>query len=334
MKRSLRYVEGLIDFASNDYLGLARSVTLKDKIQQEWQLLGAFEHGYGSTGSRLLTGHHPYSETLEQEIATFHGFEAGLLFNCGYMANLGLISSMASDQDVIIYDTDVHASTHDGIRLSKARGYPFRHQDLKHLEERLSKITAKRKFVCVESIYSMDGSKTLIKDISAICKQYGAHLIVDEAHAVGVVGPQGRGVVFENAHVFAIVVTFGKALGVHGAIVLGSQELRNHLINCARSFIYTTALPLQSLVAIKCAYAIMPTLDSSREHLKQLSSSHILSVKVKGKVHEYSQQLAQEGFDVRAICRPTVREECLRICLHAYNTKEEWDQLLQRIENL
>lgn len=322
MKRHLRYVEGLIDFASNDYLGLARSSLLKKKIEQASML------GYGSTGSRLLTGNHPYAEKLEENIARYHGYEAGLLFNCGYMANLGLISSIANEKDTIFFDTDVHASTHDGIRLSRAQAFPFGHQDLDHLEKRLS--TAKgRRFVCIESIYSMDGSITSLEEVSVLCRKYEAHLIVDEAHAVGVLGPQGKGLVTENCHIFAQVVTFGKALGVHGAIVLGSQQLKEHLINSARSFIYSTALPLQALVAIQCAYDLLPTLDEERIRLKSLRpEGHIFSIKVKD-VHECSQHLAEHGFDVRAICRPTVREECLRICLHAFNTKEEISRLMQ-----
>lgn len=340
--RQLKSVENLIDFSSNDYLGLARSPSLNSKIYQEITLNKDKRHHFGSTGSRLLTGNSTFAETLEETIARFHGYEAGLLFNCGYMANLGLLSAVLNDQDVVYFDTSIHASTHDGIRLSKAKAFPFRHNDLFHLEKRLKHSPAARKrTICIESIYSMDGSKAPLAEICQLAEQYQAEVIVDEAHATGVCGLLGRGLVPDQhsfPKILAKVVTFGKALGVHGAIVLGSQLLRESLINLANPFMYTTAIPRQSLVAIQCAYQLFPQFEKEREHLNDLiqtfqehfpnaSETHIQAIPCQG-IHAanlMAQTLAFHGFDVRPILSPTVqrRHEILRISLHAFNSKEE-----------
>ena len=140
--RHLRKVENLIDFASNDYLGLARSEKLAALIFQEWHRRALLFNGFGSTGSRLLTGHCRYVEELEDQIAAFHGYPAGLLFSCGYMANVGLMTAIASSSDTILYDIQVHASTHDGIRLSRAKAFPFRHNDVDHLERGCNTVPA------------------------------------------------------------------------------------------------------------------------------------------------------------------------------------------------
>jgi 8-amino-7-oxononanoate synthase len=300
--RSLKILpKGLIDFSSNDYLGL------------------------GSTGSRLLTGNSVVAEELESHIAAFHGFESGLLFNCGYMANLGLISIL---EGTILFDAAVHASTRDGIRLSSSRAFAFRHNDLEHLESRLRK-SQQETFICIESIYSTDGSVAPLQEIKELADRYGAHLIVDEAHAVGVWGPQGRGLVDVA---FAKVVTFGKALGAHGAIVLGSKQLRELLINFATPFIYTTALPFYSLAAIKSSYDLFPQFENERAHIQQLmqilrSSSHIHAVKIPGneQAKQAAGRLVDRGFDVRPLLSPTVQRghELLRISLHAFNTPEQ-----------
>lgn len=336
--RKLQLNPPAIDFASNDYLGLARSPQLAASVLKEWDL-----NGLGSTGSRLLTGNSLYAENLEKNIAAFHGFEAGVLFNCGYMANVGLISAVANPNSVIFFDTQVHASTHDGIRLSKAKSFPFRHNNLEHLEKRLQSIhSQKDRFICIESIYSTDGSMAPLLEISRLAKKYEVHLIVDEAHAVGVYGLKGRGLVAEHNltdHVFAQVTTFGKALGVCGAIVLGSPTLKEALINFATPYIYTTALPFHSLAAIKCSYDLFPEMDAERDQLRKLiqffqgpSQTHIQSIPIKGNeaVKRAAQNMAKNGLDVRALMSPTVKRghEVLRICLHAFNTETELELLL------
>ncbi|MBS0645541.1 MAG: aminotransferase class I/II-fold pyridoxal phosphate-dependent enzyme [Verrucomicrobia bacterium] len=345
--RQLKLFPSLIDFSSNDYLGLARSVNFVHKVQEECHSLTQL----GSTGSRLLTGHSSYVQDLEQYIALQHGFKSGLLFNCGYMANVGLLSSVATHEDVIFFDAHIHASTRDGITLSRAQAFPFRHNDLEHLEKRLKNCTGKAsRFLCIESLYSTDGSKAPLTDMAALSKKYDAKLIVDEAHAVGVMGPDGLGLVAEHAlqhDTFAQIVTFGKALGVSGAIVLSSDLVRQALVNFATSFIYTTALPFPSLAAIKCSYLCFPFAKKERSYLhslirlmqqtlSQASNTHIQAIPVSGNlaVKALSQHLLEAGFDVRPLTSPTVKrgEEVLRICLHSFNTETELSRLLEKVQ--
>lgn len=345
--RHLSVSQNLIDFSSNDYLGLARSSNLADLVAQELRQSQTPLNGLGSTGSRLLTGNSTYAQDLEAKIAAFHGFEAGLLFNCGYMANLGLISTIANREDTIFFDSKVHASTHDGICLSKVNAIPFRHNDTAHLENRLKNcVTKGDRFICVESIYSTDGSIAPLAEICHIAKEYQAYVIVDEAHAVGVCGYQGRGLVAEHklcSSVFAQITTFGKAIGTHGAIVLGSQLLKQSLINFSTPYIYTTALPMHSLIAINCSYSLLACMESERNHIQSLvrlyndsiasnSKTHIQSIPIEGNkaAKELAQKILKEGFDVRPLLSPTVQrgKEVLRICLHAFNTKTELETLL------
>lgn len=350
--RQLQVIPDLVDFSSNDYLGLARSPTLAAAVIQEWNTHTNLLNGLGSTGSRLLTGNSTYAQDLENRIAFFHGYEAGLLFSCGYMANIGLLSTIGNSGNTILFDAGVHASTHDGIRLSRAKAFPFRHNDYNHLESRLKSCSPqKEKFICVESIYSTDGSMAPLAELCRIAKKYEAHLIVDEAHAIGVRGPKGRGVVAEQnltSEVFAQITTFGKALGTYGAIVLGNQTLKHALINFANSYIYTTSLPFHSLVAIKSSYDLFPEFESERIHLRKLikmfreacpnsSETHIQSVKIGGNeaVKQVAKKLIQKGFDIRPLMSPTVQRgrEVLRICLHAFNTENELKTLLEYCKN-
>lgn len=351
--RQLSFCQNLIDFSSNDYLGLARSSFLADKVVHELARHKSFLNGLGSTGSRLLTGNSCYAQALEAKIAAFHGFEAGLLFNCGYMANLGLLSTIADRKDCIFFDSRVHASTRDGICLSKAEAFPFRHNDAGHLENRLKNCKAKgERFICIESVYSTDGSIAPLVEICRIAKDYGAHLVVDEAHAVGVCGFQGRGLVAEQdlyPYIFAQITTFGKAVGTHGAIVLGSRILKQALINFATSYIYTTALPMHSLAAINCSYDLLAGLEGERKHIQRLvqlfgssvanaSKTHIQSIPIESNqaAKKFAQKLAKQGFDVRPLMSPTVQrgKEVLRICLHAFNTENELKMLLELIDSL
>jgi len=244
----------------------------------------------------------------------------------------------------------------DGMRLSLAQAYGFAHNDLGELEKRLraaregdERAGAKTVFVVTESVFSMDGDMAPLREMAALCRQYAAQLIVDEAHATGVVGARGEGLVQElglAAECFARVHTFGKALGCHGAAVVGSVLLRDFLINFSRSFIYTTALPPASVRAIARAYALLPQLDAQRERLRQLidrfrqtpigwerldSRTPIQVVIVPGNaaVKALAERLQTAGLDVRPILSPTVEKgkERLRIVLHAFNTPEEIDRL-------
>lgn len=342
--RKLVVNKELIDFCSNDYLGFASSEKLSKHISKAYSKLKAFN---GSGGSRLLAGNTTYAENLETYIAEFHNAQAGLIYNSGYDANVGLFSAIGQKGNTIIYDELIHASVHDGMKMSTATTYAFRHNDLKHLEERL-KISEGIIYVAVESIYSMDGDYALLKQICALCKKYNANLIVDEAHATGVTNNKGKGRVQElklEKEIFARVHTFGKGLGCHGAVVLGSSLLRDYLINFSRAFIYTTALPLKSLVAIHEAYQLLEKSESEIKNLHKIinrfkagiskqvkpflieSDSPIQCIVVGGNnsVKKIAKYLQNKGFDVRPILNPTVPKgkERLRICIHSFNSEKE-----------
>lgn len=344
----------LIDFCSNDYLGFARSSALKNKIDEELQ---NHAHLSGSTGSRLISGNLDYAETLEREIATLFKAEAGLLFNSGYDANLGLLSSLPQRGDTIITDELIHASIIDGARLSHANRYSFKHNDLTSLESKLQHAKGVC-YVVIESVYSMDGDTPPLFEILDLTEKYGANLIVDEAHAAGL---YQTGIVTQSGlqdRIFARVVTFGKALGCHGAIVLGSDILRQYLINFARSFIYTTAAPFHQLACIRMACKELQCADEQintlRRHInlfKQIvkipaiasyrliesdSAIQCILLNSNQKATEVAAGLQKMGFDIRAILSPTVPlgSERIRICLHAFNTSDEVSSLSNEINNL
>ncbi len=349
--RSLKTENTLIDFCSNDYLGFARSFVLKESIEKE---IAANQPFNGSTGSRLITGNLAYTEKLEKNISAFHHANAGLLFNSGYDANVGLFSSLLQRGDTIITDELIHASVIDGACLSYANRYTFKHNNLESLESKLKQAKGVC-YVAVESVYSMDGDTPPLAEIAELVEKYSANLIVDEAHAVGL---HKTGIIDElnlNDKVFARVVTFGKALGCHGAIVLGGEKLREYLINFARSFIYTTAAPFHQLAAIKMAYKLMERSNETVEGLKNNitlfkklikgnddhplieSNSAIQCIVLKSneKARHIASQLQNNGLDVRPILSPTVPQglERIRICLHEYNTEDELKLLANTINN-
>jgi len=338
--RRLLLPGGKTDFCSNDYLGIVHNQLIEKQLGERAH--SAYRHG--STGSRLLAGNYALVEETEKLLATFHDGEAGLIFNSGYDANLGLLSCVPQRGDTIIYDYLSHASLRDGIRLSFAQSFSFKHNDLADLEKRLQAATGTI-FVVTESVFSMDGDMAPLTAISNLCELYGAHLIVDEAHATGVVGAKGEGLVQQlnlQTACFARVHTFGKAVGCHGAIIMGSERLRNYLVNFCRSFIYSTALPEASVAAIRCAYELFPGMHAERAYLQQLiytfqqatigwekldSDTPIQIVIIPGndEVKKVAGALQTAGFDVRAILYPTVPagKERLRIVLHAFNSMQE-----------
>lgn len=350
--RILKPENDLVDFCSNDYLGFAHSQVLKDWITKEIDSNANALNG--STGSRLLSGNLAYTESVEQEIAAFHKSEAGLIYNSGYDANVGLFSSLPQRGDTIIIDELIHASIIDGARLSYANRYSFKHNDLANLEEKL-KHAKGNCYVVIESIYSMDGDTPPIKDILSLTEKYNAQLIVDEAHAVGL---YGKGIINElglENKIFARIVTFGKALGCHGAIILGSKLLREYLINFSRSFIYTTAASFHQIAAIKMAYKLLPLSDNSIKTLQKniqlfkgaitelnsnlLPSDSAIQCLIIGsneKAKQIASELQNDGFDVRPILSPTVSKgtERLRICLHSFNTSNEINLLAKTIHKL
>jgi 8-amino-7-oxononanoate synthase len=342
------------DFCSNDYLGFARSERLKEMVIDLTQTLRDYRNG--ATGSRLLTGNLAYTEATEQFIAKYHQAEAGLIFNSGYDANLALLSAIPQRGDTIITDELIHASLIDGCRLSHAERYKFKHNDLLDLEKKL-RLAKGIIYVVVESVYSMDGDLAPLKAISNLCQAYQAHLIVDEAHAIGVFGESGKGLIAQlklTTNVFARVVTFGKAIGTHGAIILGSTALRDYLINFARPFIYTTAAPIHAIISINCAYQLLAQGDEQQVLQHKISLYHevIKSIKQvtitnpsaiqaivipnRTKVKQAALNLQEKGFDVRPILGPTVAmgKERLRICLHAYNSDSEIEQLANYLKQI
>lgn len=349
--RQLRTSDGLVDFCSNDYLGFARSSALKAAIQQ-----ADVEHTNarsGATGSRLLAGQTTLADEVEKELAAFYQTDAALVFNSGYDANLGLLACLPKAGDTLLTDELIHASMIDGARLSYATRRRFRHNDLTDLEAQLQQATG-QVFVAVESVYSMDGDLPPLLDLADLCDRYGAALLVDEAHATGVYGEHGEGLVVAlglQKRVLARVHTFGKGLGVHGAVVVGPAVLRDYLINFARPFIYTTALPPHSFLAIRCAHQLIKAQSESRQQLHDRlnyfrqkaeellpgatwtdSQSPIQCLIIPGneQARYVANQAQRIGLDVRAILSPTVPagQERLRLCIHAFNTIDEIDQLL------
>ncbi|WP_162427061.1 aminotransferase class I/II-fold pyridoxal phosphate-dependent enzyme [Pontibacter pudoricolor] len=353
--RALKTTTGLVDFCSNDYLGLARSEKLRELIQEEET---NYKHlPLGATGSRLLSGNHPLFEELETIVAGYHKGEAALLFNSGYMANVGLLSALPQRGDTVFYDEASHASMKDGLRLSFAKIYSFRHNDVRDLKQKLKRATGQI-YVVVESVYSMDGDKAPLKELAIVCQAHNAALIVDEAHAVGLYGANGEGLTIAlglQDKVFAQVITYGKAMGNHGAAIVGPKVLREFLVNYSRAFIYTTGLPTHALLALKCAYSLLPQLHTERERVKQLAAklygqlnaikgirctpadSVILSVFTDDatQLKPLALTLQQQGFDIRPVMSPTVPKgkERLRVIVHAYNTEEEIVGLVQAIAN-
>ena len=347
--RELKPASTLADFCSNDYLGFARSATLKKYVDDE---LRAMPTQNGSGGSRLLAGNTTYAEELENQIAQTHGFEAALLYNSGYDANIGLFASLPQRGDTVITDELIHASIIDGIRLSNANRYTFKHNDLSALEQKLKNATG-RVYVAVESIYSMDGDHAPLAEIAQLAAQYNAALIVDEAHATGVFGYGLVEAAGLQQQVFAKIITYGKAMGCHGAAIAGSWPLHNYLVNFSRSFIYTTAAPLHQLATIKMAYQLLESSSAQTEKLQQhvarfknkvstlvqlMPSDSAIQCVVVGsneKARAMASHLQTNGFDVRPVLSPTVAAgtERLRICLHAFNIHKEIDTLADLINN-
>ncbi len=353
--RFLKPENNLIDFCSNDYLGFSRSEELKKLIENE--LLKYPDYKLGSTGSRLLAGNNSFTENLEKEIAEFHESESALIYNSGYDANIGLFSCIAQKGDSIISDELIHASVIDGMRLNYANRFVFKHNDLESLEQKLkySKTLGGKLFIVVESVYSMDGDFAPLVEIAALAEKYNAALIVDEAHATGYFGEQGRGLInllkIENK-VFARIITFSKGLGNHGAAICGSDKLRSYLINFSRAFIYSTAANFHTHLTTKMAYKFLQSKDHQSplleritlfkkqlKHTKQLikSESAIQALIIPGnsEAKELAGNLQKKGFDVRAILSPTVKSgsERLRICLHNHNTLSEISELTEAIKS-
>ncbi|KAI4919788.1 hypothetical protein J4E90_001925 [Alternaria incomplexa] len=294
------------DFSSNDFLSLSTSPQLKSEYLQELQRI---DLPLGSGGSRLLDGNSTYAEQLEQEIANFHGAASGLLFNSGFDANAGFFASVPQPGDVIVYDELVHASVHDGMRLSRAgKTIAFEHNSISDLKKTLVAVLGENDgvrdkscnvFVALESIYSMDGDvcplKEMVEVVEEVLGPERGYIVMDEAHSTGVLGPEGRGLVCElglEKHIFARLHTFGKAVAANGAILLGSDTLRHYLINYARPLIYTTFLSYPSLALIRSSYRLLQSGQSVKlqAHLQHLTQHLYTSL---GHLQRHSKSASQ-----------------------------------------
>ena len=336
-----------IDFSSNDYLGLSNSIELLEKVQKNYS---SYSNKYlGSGGSRLLAGNHEMHEELEYFLANVHKGEASLLFNSGYVANMGLLSTIPLKGDTVIYDELIHTCIKDGVRLSNAKYYSFKHNDLESLKKKIALCSGKV-YVAVESIYSMDGDEAPLVELVALSLELGFDVIVDEAHASGIYG-KGAGLCVElgiEQNVFARVYTFGKGIGTHGACIVGSENLKNFLINFCRPFIYTTSQPLHGLIATLESYKyilsnpeiiedLFTRINYFKSRLKvpTKSTSAIQPIFIEGNtsVKEVSREMRRVGFDVKPVMSPTVAigTERLRVCIHGQNTMDEIYQLTEKL---
>ena len=356
--RKLGIPNKLIDFSSNDYLGLSRSEIVFNQTHE--YLIQSNLKKNGATGSRLLSGNHKLYLETEDCIAQFHQSEAALIFNSGYDANVGFFSAVPQRNDIILYDELCHASIRDGILLSNAKAYKFNHNDFEDLEKIIVRNPNATLYIVTESVFSMDGDCPNMEELVVLSDKYNCFLVIDEAHALGVFGENGEGLVqmlgLEN-HIFARIMTFGKGLGCHGAAILGSEELKSYLVNFARSFIYTTGLSPHAVAAILVAYQSLGSDKKSIHELKQniiyfnqqlvlmglkqlfvRSKSAIQSAIIPGNenVKSIAGELQKNGFDVKPILSPTVPEgqERLRFCLHSFNSKEEIGVVLQLLSKL
>jgi 8-amino-7-oxononanoate synthase len=332
--RALAPREGL-DFASNDYLALAESPELAEAAA------AALARGapVGAGGSRLLRGNHPEHEALEAEAARFFCAERTLFFGAGFSANEALLSTLPQREDCVFYDALIHASAHDGMRLSRAPRASFRHNDSNALEDAIRDWRARggagRPWIVVESLYSMDGDFAPLDDLAALAARHEAFLLVDEAHATGVYGPGGRGLAarLEGRENVITVHTCGKALGVSGALVCLAAPLRDFLVNRCRNFIFATA---PSPLVAACVRGALRTVEAAedrraalrarveiaRRELARLcaitpSPSQIQPVVVGANARAMSlaARLRRRGYDIRAIRPPTVPEGTARLRL-------------------
>ncbi|WP_213279498.1 aminotransferase class I/II-fold pyridoxal phosphate-dependent enzyme [Chryseobacterium indologenes] len=347
--RRLRLRSDGIDFYSNDYLGFARSKELQNlllqKITDNPQLLS------GSTGSRLISGNSDIAVSVEKGIAQKHQFESALLFPSGYNANLALFSTLPGRHDVVIVDEQIHRSVHDACKLSNAKKLKFKHNDIEDLENILKRQEG-HCYIAIESLYSMEGDFAPISEIAALASKYKASLIVDEAHAFGVFG-YGLIEKYElQKQISAAVITYGKALGVHGASILCSETVKSYLVNFASPFIYTTSAQDFQWMSIKTGYEF---LDQNYEQATKLQDNirifriqnldspsaetspvQAILIPDNQKLKTVQNTLSEEGFLTYAIYCPTVKEgnERLRICLHSFNTEEEIMKLTEIIKEL
>jgi len=338
-----------INFSSNDYLGLANHPYLIEKVKKTLD-----EYGFGSGASRLLSGGTVLHKHLEEKVAQFKDTESSLVFNSGYAANTGVIPALADEDTALFSDELNHASIIDGCRLSTARTLVYRHKDVAHLEELMKKEGPKKKIILTDTVFSMDGDIAPLRELTDICKNYDAVLYLDEAHATGVIG-HGKGAL---AH-FALrpepwiiqMGTFSKALGSFGAFLAGTSGVALWLLNNARSFMFSTALPscvvaasLAALELIENNSLLINRLWENRERaargIKNIgydimkSVTPIIPVKT-GTIENtlnMSNYLFEKGIFAPSIRPPTVKEPRIRINITAAHTDEDIEMLIEALK--
>jgi 8-amino-7-oxononanoate synthase len=340
-----------INFCSNDYLGLATHADIRHAMS-----VAAERYGAGSGAAHLVTGHSPEHHALEEELAAFVGRDRALLFSTGYMANLGLASALLRRSDAVFEDRLNHASLLDAGLASGARFTRYAHNDVGALRSKLSKSTAKRKLVLTDGVFSMDGDCALLPELAQVCADQQAHLMVDDAHGFGVLGTQGQGLVhaagLSAKQVPIYMATLGKAAGVSGAFIAGSEALIETLIQKARTYIYTTASPPAVAAATRAALRLIQRDTWRREYLQSLiqrfrhgatqlglqlmnSPTAIQPIVLGEAAHAMaaSEALLQRGILVTAIRPPTVPVGTarLRVTLSAAHSETQVDQLLDAL---
>ena len=327
---------------SNNYLGLATHPAVRQAASR-----AALDYGAGAGASRLISGSMRVHHALEEQLAVFKGAEAALLFNSGYQANVGAIAALVGTDDAVFSDALNHASIIDGCRLSRAAVSVYPHNDVSVLSELLARSTARRRLVVTESIFSMDGDTAPLAAICDVAERCGAMVMVDEAHATGVVGPHGAGVVAAlglQSRVTLQMGTLGKALGTFGAFVAGRRAVVDLLINAARSFIYTTALPPPVVAAASAALAIVASDPTPRQRLAENAArlwqglrrsglhvpeqpAHIIPVMIGDATQtmRISERLLEAGVFVQGIRPPTVPQNTarLRVTMMSTHTPED-----------
>lgn len=342
--------EVLLSFCSNDYLGLASHPALIAAVQQ-----AAAEAGVGGGASHLITGHHRLHHEIEEALAQFVGLPRALFFSTGYMANLGIISALVGRGDAIFADRLNHASLNDAAVLSRADLHRYPHNDVAALERQLAQSTSRRKLVVADAVFSMDGDIASVPQLLALCERYDAWLMLDDAHGFGVLGAHGKGTLEHfGVHSPRIIymATLGKAAGVSGAFVAGEPELVEYLIQRARTYIYTTAMPPVLAAALLAALPIIEKDSSRREQLKKLIGTLRGNLKSKkwrldesvtpiqpliiGSNEDalrVSEHLRERGILVPAIRPPTVPQGTarLRITLSAAHTVEDVMRLVDAL---
>lgn len=344
----------VINFSSNNYLGLADHPALIAAAVSALQ-----SEGLGATASRLIVGNHDLHETLEQALARFQQQPAARLFNSGYNANVGTLQALARPGDVIFSDQLNHASLIDGCRLSRARICVYPHSDVDRLRDLLREQQGTHRFVVTDSVFSMDGDRAPLDDLAELCRDMRATLIVDEAHALGVLGPDGRGLAAElDVQPAVLVAPLGKAFGSFGAFVAGSEALADVLLNRARSFIFTTALPPSIAAANLAAIPLVqgPEGQERRARLHALIHRFAAGLAERGllapaagtttifpihvgddaRVMACCETLLQQGIYAQGIRPPTVPPGTarLRFALMATHTDEDIDRALAALDAL